>query len=93
MRISEIRHKGVARLYERGDGSKLDSHVVDKLKKMFLFLDAIEHSNEIKAWPLWKAHQLTDRRWSFHVTANYRLTFAVDDETKEISLLDLEDYH
>jgi plasmid maintenance system killer protein len=93
MRIADIKHKGLAGLYERGDGSKLDSRLVDKLKKMFLFLDAIEHSNEIKDWPLWKAHQLSDRRWSFHVTANYRLTFAVDDAAKEITVLDLEDYH
>jgi proteic killer suppression protein len=93
MKIVGIRHKGLAKLYERGDGTKLDSRVVDKLTKMFLFLDGIEHSNEIKDWPLWKAHQLTDRRWSLHVTANYRLTFTVDDTVKEISILDLEDYH
>jgi hypothetical protein len=37
--------------------------------------------------------QLSDGRWSFHVTANDRLTVAVDDGLKEISLLDLEDYH
>jgi toxin HigB-1 len=93
MKVVDIKHKGLARLYEHGDGSKLDSRLVDKLKKMFLFLDGIEHSNEIKEWPLWKAYQLSDHRWSFHVTANYRLTFAVDDIAKEISVLDLEDYH
>jgi proteic killer suppression protein len=58
-----------------------------------LFLDGIDHSDEIRDWPLWKAHQLTDQRWSFHVTANFRLTFVVDDAAKEISVLDLEDYH
>jgi hypothetical protein len=41
MRIADIKHKGLAGLYERGDGSKLDSRLVDKLKKMFLFLDAM----------------------------------------------------
>ncbi len=93
MKVVGFRHKGLAKLYERGDGAKLDGRLIDKLTKMFLFLDALEHSDEIKDWPLWKAHQLTDRRWSFHVTANYRLTFAVDDGAKEISLIDLEDYH
>ncbi len=93
MKIVGFRHKGLARLYGHGESAKLDSRIIDKLTKMFLFLDGIEHSDEIKDWPLWKAHQLSDDRWSFHVTANYRLTFAIDDATKEISILDLEDYH
>jgi proteic killer suppression protein len=93
MKIVDFKHKGLARLYERGDGAKLDSRVVDKLNKMFLFLDGIDDAEEIKAWPLWKAHQLSDGRWSFHVTANFRLTFLVDNAAKEISIVDLEDYH
>lgn len=80
-------------MYGSGDASKLDRNLVDKLRKMFLFLDGIDHSDEIKDWPLWKTHRLSNERWSFHVTANYRLTFLVDDEAKEITILDLEDYH
>lgn len=53
----------------------------------------MEHSDEFRSLSFWKAHQLSDGRWSFHVTANYRLTFAVDDAAGEISILDLEDYH
>ncbi len=67
--------------------------MVDKLRKMFFFLDGIDHSDEIKDWPLWKIHRLSDGRWSFHVTANYRLTFLVNDDAKEITILDFEDYH
>jgi proteic killer suppression protein len=92
MKTVAFRHKGLASFYEHGDSAKLDRRLVDKLS-MFLFLEGIEHSDEIGDWPLWKAHRLNDHRWSFHVTANYRLTFAVDDVAKEISALDLEDYH
>jgi proteic killer suppression protein len=53
----------------------------------------MEHSDEFRSLAFWKVHQLSDARWSFHVTANYRLTFAVDDAAGEISILDLEDYH
>jgi plasmid maintenance system killer protein len=47
----------------------------------------------VKITSVLKAHQLSDDRWSFHVTANWRMTFAVNDEANEITILDLEDYH
>jgi len=49
---------------------------------------------KLRAFPLWKAHQLTgDRKgvWSLHVTRNWRLTFRIKDG--EISDVDYEDYH
>jgi plasmid maintenance system killer protein len=53
----------------------------------------MEHGDEIRSLAFWKAHQLSDDRSSFHVTANYRLTFELDNAAKEIRILDLEDYH
>ena len=93
MRISSIRHKGLARFVEKDDASKLDLRIVGKLRVQITFLIGLEHSDEFRSLQFWKAHQLSDKRWSFHVTANYRLTFEVDDEAQEIRILDLEDYH
>jgi plasmid maintenance system killer protein len=53
----------------------------------------METSAECRTLAFWKAHQLSDGRWSFHVTANWRMTFEVDDAAREIHILDLEDYH
>jgi proteic killer suppression protein len=53
----------------------------------------MDHSDELRDLPFWKPHQLSDDRWSFHVTANWRMTFAVNDGSQEITALDLEDYH
>ena len=93
VKIVSIRHKGLARLVERDDASKLDQRLVGKLRVQITFLVGMEHSDECRNLSFWKAHQLSDNRWSFHVTANYRLTFAVDDGAQEIHILDLEDYH
>ena len=93
MKIVSIRHKGLARFVERNDASKLDQRITGKLRIQLTFLTAMEHSDECRHLAFWKAHQLSDARWSFHVTANYRLTFAVDDAAKEVRILDLEDYH
>ena len=93
MKIVSIRHKGLARFVEKDDASKLDKRVVGKLRVQITFLTGMSHSEEFRDLAFWKAHQLSDDRWSFHVTANYRLTFMVDDEAQEIRILDLEDYH
>jgi len=93
VRIVSIRHKQLARFVEKDDASKLDSRIVAKLRVQVTFLVGMTHSDECRSLQFWKAHQLNDKRWSFHVTANYRLTFDVDDEAQEIRILDLEDYH
>jgi proteic killer suppression protein len=93
VKIVSIRHKGLARFIEKGDVSKLDRRVVGKIRIQLTFLTGMTHSDEFRNLAFWKAHQLSDDRWSFHVTANYRLTFAVDDASQEITILDLEDYH
>ncbi len=93
MEIVSFRHKGLERLYNRNDASRLDSRIVDKLRKQFLFLEGMDSSDELRTLEIWKAHRLSDTRWSLHVTANYRMTFLVDDAVHTISILDLEDYH
>lgn len=93
VRIVSIRHKGLARFVKMNDSSRLDSRMVGKLRVQLTFLLGMSHSDECRNLEFWKAHQLSDKRWSFHVTANYRLTFEVDDAAGEIRILDLEDYH
>jgi toxin HigB-1 len=93
VKIVSIRHKALSRFVERDDASKLDKRIVAKLRVQVTFLLAMADDGELRELAFWKPHQLSDKRWSFHVTANYRLTFEVDNEAKEIRILDLEDYH
>jgi toxin HigB-1 len=93
VKIISIRHKGLAHFIERNDASKLDKRVIVKIRIQLTFLEAMDHSDELRDLPFWKPHQLSDDRWSFHVTANWRMTFAVNDGSQEITVLDLEDYH
>ena len=61
---------------------------------MLTFLQDMEGPEKLRAFPLWKAHQLTgDRKgfWSLHVTRNWRLTFQI--KASEILDCDYEDYH
>jgi plasmid maintenance system killer protein len=93
MRIGRIDHKGLANFYERGSTAKIDVRLAAKLRVQFGFIETMSASDELQALPFWKPHRLSDGRWSFHVTANWRLTFNVDDALGEVFGIDLEDYH
>ncbi|WNJ89868.1 type II toxin-antitoxin system RelE/ParE family toxin [Bosea sp. 685] len=96
MRIRNVKHKGLRRLVENDDASGLQSQAVDKLRKMISFLQDMEHQDELRSVPTWKAHLLTgDRKgvWSLFVTKNWRMTFRIEQTDIEIIDLDYEDYH
>jgi len=72
----------------------LAPEAVDKIRAMLTFLQDMHKPESLRAFPLWKAHQLTgDRKgvWALHVTRNWRLTFRI--ENGEIVDMDYEDYH
>lgn len=95
MRMGKFLHKGLKKFYHEDDARRVPPETVDKLRKMFSFLDDMERSEELRGLPSWKVHTLTgDRKgvWSLSVTANRRLTFRILGEEPEICDLDLEDY-
>jgi proteic killer suppression protein len=96
VRIRSFDHKGLKRFYLDGDEKGVPPDTVDKLGKMFAYLDDIADPEELRALSAWKAHTLTgDRKgmWSLSVTRNRRLTFRVDSAEREICDVNLEDYH
>jgi proteic killer suppression protein len=96
MRIRNVKHRGLRPLIEDDDSSGLQPQAVDKLRKMVSFLQDMNHEDELRSVPTWKAHLLSgDRKgvWSLFVTKNWRLTFRVAQAEIEIIDLDYEDYH
>jgi proteic killer suppression protein len=94
MKIRSFAHKGLKRLYEDDNAKGVSPDTVDKLRKMFVFLDAMQDAEELRSLAAWKVHTLTgDRKgaWSLSVTRNRRLTFRIEE--REICDLNLEDYH
>jgi proteic killer suppression protein len=96
VRIRNFAHKGLQRLYEENDSKGIPAAVVDKLRKIFTFLDAMENAEELRSILSWRPHLLTgDRRgtWSLHITRNWRVTFWIDTAEDEICDVQFEDYH
>jgi proteic killer suppression protein len=96
VKIRNVLHKGLKRLYEQDDPKGLPPPSLDKLRKMIAFLDIMNEAAELHDVPVWKAHTLAGSRkgtWSLHVNRNWRLTFWIDGSTREVCDLDFEDYH
>jgi len=96
VKIRNFIHKGLKRFYAEDSTKGVPPDTVDKLRKMFAFLDNLNDPEELRALTAWNVHTLTgDRKgvWSLRVTRNRRLTFRVDPEEREIRDLNLEDYH
>ena len=96
VKIRSFLPKGLRRLYEEDDPKGLPPPSVDKLRKMIVYLEAMEEVGELRTLPVWKAHLLTGSRkgtWSLHVTRNLRMTFWIDHAEREICDVNLEDYH
>ena len=96
MKIRNVIHRGLRRFMERDDASGLPPAVVEKIRNLVTFLQEMEDVKELRDIPSWKAHLLTGNRkgtWSLAVTRNWRITFGVDQDTREIVDLDYEDYH
>ena len=95
MKLRNFVHKGLKKLYAEDAAKGVPPDTVDKLRKMFAFLDAMQQAEELRALTVWKVHTLLgDRKgtWSLSVTGNRRLTFWIDAEP-QICDLNLEDYH
>ena len=94
MKIRNFVHKGLKKLYLDDSAKGLPADAADKLRAMLTLLQDMRDPEILRAFPLWKAHQLTGERkgvWSLHVTRNWRLTFRIREG--EILDVDYEDYH
>lgn len=72
MEIESIRHKGLRRFFESGNAKSLVGDV-ERLRKMFAFIDAAESLDELSVPPSFGLHKLGGDRagsWAMTVTRN-----------------------
>ena len=96
MESRNIRHRGLRNFVERNNRRGLPQDYVAKIADIMAFLIEMEDIDEVFGLHKYKPHMLSGERsgtYSFHVTANWRITFRHDAETNEIYDIDYEDYH
>ena len=91
--IRSFRHRGLRRLYERDDPSRIGANLLDRVALALADLDAASKPGDIDL-PGYRLHPLRgDRRglWSISISGNWRLTFRFEDG--DVYDVDLVDYH
>ena len=91
--IRNLRHKGLQRLLQQDDGSKLPPDMVERIR---LILSTLQAAQEIEAMnlPTFRLHPLKGELLGFFavtVRANWRIIFRF--EGGEVSDVDFIDYH
>jgi proteic killer suppression protein len=91
--IRSFKHRGLKRLYERGDRSGIRPDLVDKAERILTTLDAAATPQALDV-PGYRLHPLKgDLKglWSVTVRANWRIIFRF--EGKDAHDVELIDYH
>jgi len=91
--IGSFAHRGLKRLYERGDPSGVRPDMVAKVERILQRLDEVTSPDQM-ALPGYRLHALSgDLKgfWSVTVNGNWRMIFRFEDgEPREVNLVD---YH
>ena len=91
--ITSFKHRGLKRLYERGDQSKVLSDQLELIEDILAFLDIAEKPQDLYK-PGYNLHSLKGNFkgfWSVKVSGNWRVIFRFKDG--DASDVDLIDYH
>ena len=91
--IRSFRHRGLRRLYERDDPSRVAASLADRIALVLADIDDAIKPKDIDL-PGYRLHPLKGNMkgmWSISVSGNWRITFRFDDG--DVYDVDLVDYH
>lgn len=91
--IIGFKHRGLKRLFEKGDAKQIAPEHQQKIADILTVLDSAEKIEDLNL-ATFKLHALTGKRkgtWSITVRANWRITFTF--EANKADNVNYEDYH
>jgi proteic killer suppression protein len=91
--IKTFRHRGLKRLFEDGDSSKIRTDQVKRIADVLAHLDTALRPRDVDL-PGYRLHPLKGElkgRWSVRVSGNWRIVFRFEDG--DVFDVDLTDYH
>jgi toxin HigB-1 len=91
--IASFRHRGLKRLFERGDQSRISPDMVEKVENILAILNRAKRPEDVDL-PGFRLHPLKGDRagqWTVTVRANWRVVFRF--EGGDVVDVDFVDYH
>ena len=93
--IKSFKHKGLENFYTKGSLKGIQALHKDRLEIILSTLNVLEDLEPLKV-PSYRLHKLKGNMknlWSITVQANWRITFEFDEVTKNVYIVDYQDYH
>ena len=91
--IRSFRHRGLKRLYDRDDPSRVAANLVERIALALADLDDATSPRDVDL-PGYRLHPLKGNLkglWSISISGNWRITFRFEDG--DVYDVDLVDYH
>ena len=91
--IRSFRHRGLKRMYDRNDPSRVAPNLVNRVALALADLDDARNTSDLDL-PGYRLHPLKgdlEGRWSISISGNWRVTFRFEDG--DAYDVDLTDYH
>ena len=91
--IIGFRHRGLQRLFEKGERRRIPPEYIDKVEDILARLDAATAPQDLNL-PGYRLHRLSGDLtgfWSIAVSGDWRIIFRFDDG--DVTNVDLVDYH
>ena len=84
--IASFRHRGLERLFRRGDRRRINPRLVAKIERVLARIDDAAHPLDLDL-PGYRLHRLTgnfQHTWSVTVSANWRITISITKVQKHM---------
>lgn len=93
--IKSFKHKGLKKFFETGSIKGIQPIHQDRLQIILVTLNVMKSLKAFSS-PSYELHPLKGNMkglWSVTVQANWRITFKFDEKTKDVYIVDYQDYH
>ncbi|MBR1907810.1 type II toxin-antitoxin system RelE/ParE family toxin [bacterium] len=93
--IKSFKHKGLEKFFLTASLKGIQAIHKDKLEVILGRLNCMQNIQDIN-FPGSNLHQLKGDlkgQWAVTVQANWRITFEYDENTKDVYIVDYQDYH
>ena len=93
--IKSFKHKGLEKFFTTGGTKGIQAVHANKLNLILTALNKARKIENLKI-PSFRLHPLQGNLqglWAITVQANWRITFEYDENTKDVYIVDYQDYH
>ena len=93
--IKSFKHKGLEKFFSTGSTKGIQAIHAERLSTLLFLLNTMNSLTDLSA-PSLRLHPLKGDMqglWAITVQANWRITFEFDEESKNVYVVDYQDYH